>query len=695
MGYLKIYLEIIRRRSFVILASFMIVMGSALVVALHLERGYEAAAMIDVQQSGPSPGATSLVRTVLLGGEESTLLETLSRRISTEAFLDSVVAEFERSYPRGAALLPSPGALVSRIKPQVIPGTRYIAIKVKLKEHEGGARNAAILANLAVKTLQETLSVENQERASAQIEFIDSKIREVREQVKSLKEKMLQFVRESGNPDIWTAQLGHLLAQQEAFLEERSRAELGVAASRESLRSIDDQLKRIPELSETARTISQSPLLLEQMKELAKLDAEIAGVKVGYYEDSDELKKLEAKRAEIERKIEELRNEMAISKTISTNPRYQQLLSAKLDGELGLIKYEMQIRMLDERLNKASAELRSLLNDIPEKRVEFEEITRHMEGAYELMKELLRRRIEAEIVLNEGNIISGTGPYTRKGGVMLIQPARPQLYPVSPNLGFILVISSVVGLALGLALAFSFEFLDGRFHSPSAASKSLGLPVLGTVSLRRKGFDGLPNLIDPLCRQAQEISGIAANLELMCEKEEIRSIVVVSCLRGEGRTTIAGGTAVSLAQMGKSVLLMDADLQNPSLHHLFGMDLGPGLIQIVDGGVSAQEATHSCDVPSLHIITAGTGVENPMAVLRSDRIKDLFEELKTGYEIVICDSPAVTSFMPGLIMASKADAALLVTDLNMVSSTTLTQTLDQLKKADIRLLGIVCNRIGS
>jgi len=490
MGYLRAYLDIIKRRGFVIIASLMIVAGSALVAALHAEKGYEAAAIIDVQRSGPPTGAAGLVQTVLLGGEESTMLETLSRRISTEAFMKAVVNQFERRYPRGAALLPPPSALVSRIKPQVIPGTRYIAIKVKLRENEGGARNAAILANLAVKTLQETLSSENTERAAAQIAFIDSKIAEVRKEIESIKEEMLRFVRRSGNPSIWSAQIEHLLDQQQSLLDERNRAELGVEASMESIRSIDARLREIPELSETARTISQNPLLIQQMTDLARLEVEIAGAKVKYSENSDEIKSLQAKKAKTEEKIRELSDKMAVSKTISTDPRYRQLLSSRIDAELGLIKYRMQLKMVDKRLSQISSKLGSLLADVPERQLEFESMNRRMEGVYELVKELMRRRIEAEILLNEGNIVSGTGVYSREGGVMLIQPARPQLYPVSPNLRFIFVISSVVGLALGLALAFSFEFLDGRFHSPFMASRSLNLPVLGTIASRRGGCAG-------------------------------------------------------------------------------------------------------------------------------------------------------------------------------------------------------------
>ncbi|MCD6506184.1 AAA family ATPase [Candidatus Poribacteria bacterium] len=685
MSYFKAYLDIIKRRSFVILASLMIVAGSALVVALHAEKGYEAAAIIDVQQSGPPAGATGLVRTVLLGGEESTMLETLSRRIGTEAFLNTVVDEFERRYPRGAALLPSPSALVSRIKPQVIPGTRYIAIKVKLRESEGGARNAAILANLAVKTLQEILSTENTERATAQIKFIDSKIEEVRREIESIKEEMLRFVRKSGNPSIWSAQLEHLLAQQQSLFEERNRAELGVEASMESLRSIDAQLRKIPELTETARVISQSPLLIQQMTDLARLEVEIAGAKVRYSENSDELKSLQARKARIEEKIRELSDKMAVSKTISTDPRYHQLLSSKINGELGLIKYKAQLKMVDKRLAQIGSKLSSLLIDVPEKQLEFEGMTRQMESAYDLMKELMRRRIEAEILLNEGNIVSGTGIYSRKGGVMLIQPARPQLYPVSPNLRFTLVISSVVGLALGLALAFSFEFLDGRFHSPFMASRSLNLPILGTIAPRRGRFEGIP----------EEIDGIAAGIELMRERMGFQSILVLSCLRGEGRTTVAAGTAISLSRMGRSVLLLDADIQNPSLHRLFGQDREPGLTEILNGETPIQEVVRVDETTGVHLIPAGSRLEAPMSLLRPNGIIELLESFREGYDVIICDTPALTSFLPGLIMASKADVALLVADLNMVPSATLTRTAEQLSKANIELLGVIYNRVRS
>jgi len=140
---------------------------------------------------------------------------------------------------------------------------------------------------------------------------------------------------------------------------------------------------------------------------------------------------------------------------------------------------------------------------------------------------------------------------------------------------------------------------------------------------------------------------------------------------------------------------VDADLQSGSAHLPFDLDPSPGLAQVIAGEISPAEAIRESGLPNLHILPAGGDIDDPLALLRSERIRDIFEELKSEYGMIICDGPAITSFVPGLIMASKADSALLVVDLDMSSSDLLFQTLEQLRKAGVNLLGMVCNRVRS
>lgn len=689
-SYLQAYIDLIRRRFFVIAASFILIVGSALIAALHMEKGYEASVLIDVR-SESLPASASLVKTVLLGGGEGARLENISRRIKTAAFMERVLEEFERECPKGFPLLPPPDSLAERVKAQAITDT-VMSISVRLKEGEGGARNAAVLANLIVKTLQDTLSAESKARSAAQLDLINSRIEEVRRRIEELRSEALRFAESEGNPTIWTAQLNHILARQEALLQERARAELGLRAAERALKAVEDQIKLMPELSETAQTISFNPLFVNQASELAKLNLEIAAAKLKYPEDSPQMRELVAKKRELEREMRSV-SQTAISKTISLNPAYSELLRSKLESELSRLKYEAELQLLDERINALERELKDLLARLPEKLLRYEELSRRIEGGYELLKELMSRKIEAEIILNEGNIVTKAGPYVRKGGVMLLEPAEPNRYPVSPNLKFILIVSSVVGIIVGLGLAFSLELLDSRFRSPLSASRSLDLPLLGAVPLVKgmKTFrlEELPQEL----RQAAE--GIAANLELGCEGEGIKSVAIISPQRGEGRTTLAVGIAVSLARMGKRVLLVDADLQNGSAHLPFRLDPSPGLAQVIAGEVPPNEAIRESGLPNLHMLPAGDKIDDPLTLLRSERIRDIFEGLKSEYGMIICDGPAITSFVPGLIMASKADSALLVVDLDMSSSDLLLQTLEQLGKAGVNLLGMVCNRVRS
>jgi len=209
-------------------------------------------------------------------------------------------------------------------------------------------------------------------------------------------------------------------------------------------------------------------------------------------------------------------------------------------------------------------------------------------------------------------------------------------------------------------LAFLLEYLDDSIKSPEDVEKALGLPVVGVIPLLRNTTPEQA-LAESRSAFAEAYRSVRTALQFSTEQGVPKSLLVTSSVPTEGKSTTASALARNFAQLGQRVLLIDADLRNPSLHKLLGADNGVGLSSYLAGAAKASEIVRSHpELPQLHIITSGPLPPNPAELLAGPRLLSFLGMAAERYDQIILDGPPIMGLADAPIVASMAAGTLLV-----------------------------------
>jgi succinoglycan biosynthesis transport protein ExoP len=279
--------------------------------------------------------------------------------------------------------------------------------------------------------------------------------------------------------------------------------------------------------------------------------------------------------------------------------------------------------------------------------------------------------------------------------VVQIEVATVPTAPVRPKPLYSSLMGGPAGLVLAGLVAFGVEFLDNTIKTPEDVRALLNLSVLGYVGdvRRSKGDDkGVYVLNQPRSPVAEAFRSLRTNLEFSSVDRPLQKLLVTSSEPGDGKTTIAVNLAAILAQGGKRVVLVDADLRKPRVHAFVGVSNRKGLSDLFRDAVTPQAAMQRLDGTEVAVITSGSLPPNPSELLQSARMDQILAQLVMMSNMVILDSPpAVVSDIQ--ILAAKADGVLLVIQPGRTNTTQARATLEQLSRAGARVLGVVFNRI--
>lgn len=266
--------------------------------------------------------------------------------------------------------------------------------------------------------------------------------------------------------------------------------------------------------------------------------------------------------------------------------------------------------------------------------------------------------------------------------------------PVSSGAIKYLLIGLVFSFGCGGGLASLAEMLDKRFKNVADVEQALALPFLGFIPyhvLPKRRPPTLITLQKPWSAAAEAYHTVRTWLQLA--QPPVRSLLVTSACASEGKSTTAANLAVSSAQLGRHVLLVEADLRHPTLSRVFGDVQGPGLTDVLVHGAEWRSVVHEAPMENLKILFAGACPLNPTELLSMARLKALIEEWKACFDLVIFDSPIVLSIPDVVILAPIMDGVLLVYSQERSTRAMAVETKRLLDRAGAKFLGMVCNNI--
>jgi capsular exopolysaccharide synthesis family protein len=206
----------------------------------------------------------------------------------------------------------------------------------------------------------------------------------------------------------------------------------------------------------------------------------------------------------------------------------------------------------------------------------------------------------------------------------------------------------------------------------------------------------LKNLValkNPKSRSAEAFRTLRTNIQFSSLDKELQSIVITSSGSGEGKSTVMSNLAITMAESGKKVILVDCDLRKPSVHKKMGITNYIGLTNILVQDVKKQECVFKTTVDNLFILTSGPIPPNPAELLGSKKMRDFIEELKGEFDLVLIDAPPVLAVTDAQILSTIVDGVIFVASYGEAQKNALVDAKQLIDKVGGKVLGIVFNKV--
>jgi capsular exopolysaccharide synthesis family protein len=383
------------------------------------------------------------------------------------------------------------------------------------------------------------------------------------------------------------------------------------------------------------------------------------------------VKALSAQIAEIDRQIGE---------------EQTRLLSQAHEAYVAANDNEQQVRGALEVEKEEAYRLRDALVEYTLRQRDFESNRTLYEG---LSQRLRTASIEAGLESTEIDIIDNAVP-----------PVAPTLQARSS----MMIVDGVLMLTLGLVVAFVLESLDTGIRTVAQIESISGLPSLALIPrIRRTAAElaaqtpvqrNLGVVGAPMSQFAEAFRALRTSLLLSVAGREPQVILLTSATPGEGKTTVAMNLACVLAQRDVRVLLIDADLRRPTVHHRFNINGKVGLSSVLTGSVTIDQAIQRVtEIPKLDILVSGPVPPFPTEMLASDAMKRLIAECRGVYTHIVLDSPPLLSITDSVVLAHDADAVVLVVRQGKSNKHAVRRARDLLLRAGTRITGTALNAV--
>ena len=263
------------------------------------------------------------------------------------------------------------------------------------------------------------------------------------------------------------------------------------------------------------------------------------------------------------------------------------------------------------------------------------------------------------------------------------------------NIGY----GTFLGLLFGTVLALMIDKMDMSFRTPSEIIDELGVPVIGKIpkigalSQVAKG-QGTPTLVTAhkAGSSASEAFRAARTAVFFAsQNNRYSTFLVTSPSPGDGKSTVASNLAISMAQTGKSVVLIDADFRRPRIHQYFDHPIEPGSVNVLNGELELDEAIIPTFQPNLSVLSAGGRPKSPGELVTSVEFRELIDELRSRFDYVLIDSPPLLPVADSTVMASMVDGVYMVMRIRKGVRVSATSAKDKLDQVNANVLGVIVN----
>lgn len=369
-----------------------------------------------------------------------------------------------------------------------------------------------------------------------------------------------------------------------------------------------------------------------------------------------------------------------------------QALSDALDqGELAT-----NVTLSDEKmtlLENNLQEYRELTATLPEKEMELNRLLRAYQVNEQVYTMLLEKLQEAKI--NEA---------MRTADIRIVDYALVPKRPVSPNYAKNIIVGILLGVFLGVGVAYVLEFADTSLNTVEEVERRLGRPVVGIIPRIGAAFGGLVHRSDkydpyfithtyPKSPVSEAFRMLRTAIRASGVDVEVSKILTTSTGLGDGKTLTSVNTSIIFAQAGDRVALVDCDLRRATVHQAFGLDRVPGLAEVIMGQVELEEALRPTEVENLTVLPSGVVPPNPSELLGSQKFAAALAALAEKFDRVFLDAPPVLAVTDALVLGGLADGVCFVVCAGRTDRNAARRALELLTRSGCRVLGVVFNQV--
>ena len=665
------YYRIIRRRRWLIILGMLVCVGAVEVNNLLTLPLYRAHTTV-MESGGMTQEGIPLYPEPYMQLDLQLRLSNLSNIATSQRVLKDAAATLS-----DLGLKFTADEILSRTSVQPVKDTNILAIEVTLPD----GREAKVAADVMADEFKKIYGELNNAAVSQSREFIEEQIATTKQAMVRAQDALRKFKEEQG--------IVLLDAQSQAAIQRVSQAKvdnntamISLQRAGANLAKIEKEHSGILEYVKASETTAREPLWSQLTQDLALLETAKAAMIQGA-EGEQKRGSNHPDVIAIDRQVIEIKNQTAdkvaeqyVAAIVQTrNPIHTSTMDRWILAKVESVAADAQCAGTATVLGKMQSEL----GELPAKEAKLAGLKMDVTVAVQTHGLMISKLDEAKIREQQAN-----------AEVALKTIDAAYVTEVNQREVMKLVLALVLSPLLGVGVAFLLHYTDNTVKTPADAENLLGLPVLSVIPGARG--HSLPR---QKCPEILEVAYqmLTSNLWMAKQNQDVDSVVMVSAEPDVGRSVSASNLAVSLANEGARVVLVDADLRQPTQHLIFGVDNKVGLTNVVSGGAALEDVAVPTKVQGLLLVPTGPVPDNPVKLLRSTEMRDLVDSMKELADFVIYDTPAGVAFPDAVLVASYVGNAVVVHSAGRVPRGSETEFRSRLEAVGVRLLGTVLNKV--
>lgn len=632
------------------------------------------------QQVGEMSGVTNL----------SNPLETESEILRSTPILQKTIAQLNLKNANQEPLTPE--QFIKRLKVKPVRGTDVLAISYRSQD----PKQAADVVNHLINNYLENNVRSTRAEVTAAREFIAKQLPDSEIRVAQVEQELRQF-KEANQVVALEEEAKVVVSGLNSLSDRLTTTQTELAAVNSQIGALQGKLGVSSSQGMVLTTLSQSDAVQQIMAEYRKVQDELAVQQTRYQDEHPTIINLKSKsdalKAQLDLRVKETVGQSNAAPTGEINSSLQ-ISELEQTITADLVKLEAERMGLQNRVNvigNAIVNSQQRANALPQLEQTQRELERRLQVARSTYEGLLKRFQETQVLENQ-NI----------GNAQVVSNAEAPQRPISPKMMLNLMLGGFASIMAAVMVIWLLEALDKSVKTIDEAKQILPYPLIGQIpKLSNNSPQGQQPgpLAMPLRDQLYSPANVAfemlqTSLGFTVTDKSLKVLVVSSALPNEGKSFVAANLAIATAQMGQRVLLIDADMRCPTQHRAWDLQNLQGLSDVLVGQAEALTAASKV-MGNLHVLTAGTIPPNPTALLNSQRMTQVVEEMSQEFDFVIIDTPPISVVADGLILSKLADGIMLVVRPGTVNSTALINTRNILEQSGETVLGMVANGVNT